>query len=203
MAQRFEDKDFVLKVRTGEDADMSAYLAEAYQGELLFTTDEKQLWIVNEDADSADATATLIFPQPYGNMYMYQGSETGSVASDNTWYELTSGLSGGEEFQCTFQNSHEMVVSRAGHYKVTWSSACSTATANDQIMVAVAVNGTAVEASANHTTVSTANDKVSLSGCTILDLSAGDAVSMAYMNETAARDITFEHITCCLKRIGD
>lgn len=138
---------------------------------------------------------------PYGNMYMYEGSTTITISSANTWYEITTGMTGGEENLMTFQNNHEIYTSKAGRYLANWSLSITNG-ANTEIMGGIFVNGTAVNKSAGHGTVVSANKFINVSGNTILNLSAGDVVSLGVQNEDSATDITVEHATLTLTQIG-
>lgn len=138
----------------------------------------------------------------FGNMYMYQGSTTVTVSVVDTWYELASGLTGGETNGVTFQNTHELLVSKAGKYLVNWSMSLDTPTAADEVMGAVGVNGTVNTSTASHTTVGNNDQGVAVAGTGILDLAADDVVSMFVLNETNTNNITVEHVTLTIMQIG-
>jgi hypothetical protein len=138
---------------------------------------------------------------PYGNLYAYEANVTVTVSSSGSWYEITSGMSGGDENLCTFQNSHEILVIKAGRYLCNWSLGITSGT-NDEIMGTVGVNSSAVTKAANHATVSVSDRYESVAGTTILDLAASDVVSLFVLNETAAADITMEHATLTLVQVG-
>lgn len=138
-----------------------------------------------------------LYNVPYGNMYMFQGAETITVAAADTWYELTGGLSGGEENRCTFQNDHEILIQKAGNYMITWSMSIADGATN-QVMGTIMVNGTEETAAAGHTTITTANKFHQISGNVIIALAEDDVVSMGVLNEDAASDIDIEHVTMSL-----
>lgn len=139
----------------------------------------------------------------YGSMYAYEISETITVSLANTWYEVTAGVtSGGYLKRMTFANAHELVVELAGIYQVNWSMALTTTTANDEVMGTFGINNTATNAGASHGTVKTGGAFVTVAGTGIVSLAANDAISMFVDNESAARNITIEHITCSVTFLG-
>lgn len=136
----------------------------------------------------------------HGGMYAYEVSQDVAVAAANTWYEVTTAVTTGPNlYRVSFANSHELIVELAGRYLVNWSMAITTTQANDEIMGTFGVNNVAVDAGASHGTVKTGAAFVSVAGTGIVDLSAGDAISMFVDNESGIRNITFEHITCTLE----
>jgi len=139
----------------------------------------------------------------FGNMYAYQAAITVTVAAADTWYEVTSGLTdGGQSDGVVFQNSHELKVNYGGKFLAVWSLSFSTASANQELMGGIGVNGTINTASVGESVDSTANDAMTTSGNIILNLSAGDLVSFFVHNETLSTDIVIEHATLTLIRIG-
>lgn len=150
---------------------------------------------------------------PFGAMYSFQSAITVTVSSGNEWEEITSGLSGGPEHNCTFQGAHEILVTYEGFYHITWSMSVQTNAANQEVMGAVTINSadantaigsssTCAQQSANHGTIVAGNKSISLGGSVYCDLAATDVVSLVVLNETTANNITVEHVTCTILQVG-
>ena len=205
--EQADDIDFRWKGNTEENLfRIDAGLDEVRMGDWdtnYFTTDKiGDTWWVG------DGTGV-----PFGHAYMFEGNTTVSVASADTWYELTSGLTAGELNEVTLGGSHNLTVGIAGRYKVSWSASIETTSANQELMVSITVNSadhntalnsesTNAKSAANHATVVAGNKSISLSGNTILDLAASDEVSMIVLNKSLSTDIVIEHITLSATQIG-
>lgn len=149
----------------------------------------------------------------FGHAYMFEGGTTVTIASADTWYELTSGLTAGNLNNVTFGGSHYLTVGKAGKYKVVWTASIETGIANQEVMASVTVNSadhntalssesTNAKSAANHATIVSANKSISLGGSTILDLSVNDQVSVIVLNKSASTNVVVEHITLTLIQIG-
>lgn len=137
-----------------------------------------------------------------GGMFAYQASISVAVAAKLVWYEVTSGLKARYEHETTFQNGHELLIEVAGIYKVDWSMSLSSGAAQDELMGALGVNGTADPSTANHATCPSVTADASVSGTGFLDLSVNDVVSLFVMNESGARDIGVPHATVSIMLVG-
>jgi hypothetical protein len=141
----------------------------------------------------------------YGSMYIYTldtGGTTVTVASADTWYEITSGVTGGTTNQMTFQNNHELKVLVAGTYQITWALGIESATANQELEGTVFINSTANTSFANHTEAMTANTATSMGGSGIITLALNDVISLGVLNHTAGNNITIDHLTLSVLRVG-
>jgi hypothetical protein len=139
---------------------------------------------------------------PYGCMHGYNIAETVAVGVVDTWYELTAGLVSVETNLVTFQNNHELKVTKAGRYAINWSMAVQSTTANDEFEGAIAINNTADTTTACHATLVKANAAVCLSGGSVVDLAANDLISVAVLNHSTNRDIMVEHVTLTVVMVG-
>ena len=139
---------------------------------------------------------------PYGCMHGYNMAEIVGVAATDTWYELTAGLVSVEANLMTFQNNHELKVTKGGRYVVNWSASIQTSAANDEIEGAMAVNNTADTTTAAHVTMVKANAAMCVSGGAVVDLAANDVISVAFLNHSAIRDIDVEHVTVTVVMVG-
>lgn len=139
---------------------------------------------------------------PYGCMHGYNMAEVVAVGVVDTWYELTAGLVSVEANLMTFQNNHELEVTKAGRYVVNWSASIQTTGANDEIEGAIAINNTADTTTAAHVTMVKSNAAMALGGGSVIDLAAGDDISIAVLNHTTNRDIKVEHVTVTVTMVG-
>jgi len=164
-------------------------------------------FVVDESLATISITnATLTFTGTghisYGSMSADNISQVVTVSATDTYYEIGGGLSDGGSAGVTFQNSKELKCLTAGKYLVTYSLACYTASAGQEIESEVMINGTAQSNTSNHTESMTANRPMSLSGTGILTLGVNDLVSLSLSNHTSVTNITVEHVTLTLLHIG-
>jgi hypothetical protein len=142
---------------------------------------------------------------PYGSMSIYNlgaGGQTVTVGSTDTWYEVTSGAVVGSVNLAAFQNNHEIVVTKAGKYKIDWSMTVEAAAANQEIEGTVFIDNTANTTMASHTETQAANKGYVLGGTGIIDLAASGAVSLGVLNHTATNDIIIDHLNLSLVMVG-
>lgn len=66
MYNKLHNKDFVLKVKTGLDANKIKFAKECVQGEMYFATDTKKLYIAETTAGELDATLAEFTPSQTG-----------------------------------------------------------------------------------------------------------------------------------------
>ena len=134
------------------------------------------------------------------------GSMTNGIATTisipiaDEWVESDTNWTVGYTNKVLFKESHHLVVSESGKYEVNLSSSID-GTSGDDVGVAVMVNGTAQTAGHGHATAVGAND-VSVAQNVIIDIAAGDEISVSYINHTAARDITSVHASIVIHRLG-
>lgn len=141
---------------------------------------------------------------PYGGMYIYTlgaGGTTVTVASTDVWYEITTGSTGRTNNLVTFQNSHELKITVAGVYFISWSLAVGTL-ANQEVEGTVFINNTANTSFAGMSESMTANKSFSLSGNGHISLAVNDVVSLGVLNHTGANNITIDHLTLTMVKIG-
>ena len=138
----------------------------------------------------------------YGSMYGDNISQVITVSATNTYYELTAGVSGGSTNGCTFQNSHELLITKAGKYLVNYSMSVKVGATNQTVESEVMINGGGQNNTSNHSHASTANSQMSLAGSGVLTLAVNDVVSLSVSNNTAVNNITVEHVNLTLLMIG-
>jgi hypothetical protein len=138
----------------------------------------------------------------YGSMYGDDINVTVDIAAAETYYEVPSGLSGGECNGMTFQNSKELKVLTAGKYKVDWSMSAECASAGQYIEGGVMVNTTAKENTVGAAELVTASKKVCLGGTGIIDLAINDLVKLCVENESGTADIVIDHANLTIIRVA-
>jgi hypothetical protein len=149
-----------------------------------------------------DGTAALI-PNVYGSMYADEASITVTVSVSNTYYQVASGITGGLQNGCTFQNSKEVKVLYAGNYLVRWSMSVNCGSNSQDIAGCVMHGGVAQTNTTNHQYSNTgASKNVSISGTGIITCAADDLLSLAVANHTAANNLVVEHINFTVNRVG-
>lgn len=92
-------------------------------------------------------------------------------------------------------------VEETGVYHVSWSAALQTTTAGDYVSCFVSRNTTAEIKGVSQGHVITANQPIQLSGEAFFDCIAGDTITLAVLNYTAARDITIVTASAIFRRI--
>jgi hypothetical protein len=139
---------------------------------------------------------------------MYTNSTIAVTLTDaNTWYEIdgATAWTGGEEHNCTFTDP-EIDVTYAGMYDVSWDLSIdfsATPGTKQEVEGGIMVNGSIVLPGRGHRTLANSTDTGSFSGHAILDLSAGDDVSIALNNNTSGGKILHaEHGNLVIKQIG-
>lgn len=141
--------------------------------------------------DSSRVSLQDINYKAYGQMYI-NSNTTITVAATDTWYEVTSNLLAGVISGAKF-NSHFIEIAQTGAYMININVALNTASASQEVAATVMVNGTASETGHAHSTIVAANKSSTTSSVTILNLTAGDEISLAVENHTAATNIVVEH----------
>lgn len=147
------------------------------------------------------------FPRnfPYGSMYIYNlgsGTKTLTVSAADTWYQIDSGVSAGPCDGFTFQNARELACTVAGIYKVSWSLGMSTPANNQTVEGTVMLNGAAQTRFAGHCQNPNTGAPASVAGSGIITLAIGDLISLGALNHTAINNITIDHLTCTITRVG-
>lgn len=198
--------DSYQRLRLRRVATLDPALLDALQGEPIYETSVPLAYIMRTTTGAATPATHMPIGanMPYGSMFLRQADSDINVVigTPSIWYAISSGLIGGEELLTAFQNAREIEVQMAGHYEVNWSMALSTNAANDEVMGAAGVNGAALEEAANRSTVATPSAFVSVAGHAIIDVEADDLISLFVQNESAARDIDIQHVTCTVKYLG-
>lgn len=143
----------------------------------------------------------------YGSMYIYSlggGPVTVVVALVDTFYQIPSGVSQGICHQTTFQNAREIRIQIAGVYHTDWHMSVESASASQEVEGCIMVNGVAQTALASHGETSAAPNKpVALGSTGLIALKVGDLVSLSVLNHTGANNLTVDHLSLALERVGD
>lgn len=170
-------------------------------------TDSTSLDALVIDADKEWATYDLFFSGsgsglPYGSMYNFNVTTSVTIGVIGIYYRIDSGFTTGQTNLTTFQNNRELVVSKAGRYKIDWSISFTTASANQEVEGSVMVNNGVNEQASAHRFIGTATDTGCISGTCILSLSANDVVALGVCNHTGTANISIEHSNLSLVMVG-
>lgn len=143
---------------------------------------------------------------PYGSMFAHDASIAVTIGSIGVAVQVPGTFTVGQTNLATFQNTNEIAVTNAGRYLITWQMSFTAGASNQEIEGSVMVDTGAgdvfnTQASA-HRKISTGTDTGSMSGTCILDLAAGDVVSLGIINETSTNTVTIEHGNLTVAHIG-
>ena len=142
---------------------------------------------------------------PHGSMYATNAGIAVVITVADTFVEIGSGITGGLENLCTFQNAHEIKVTKAGRYFITYSISGQTASvANKEMEGAIMINNAAQSQGSAHAEVSPggSNRPETVSGSGIFTLAVNDVVSLAVSNHTDTTDFVIEHLSLSLIQVG-
>lgn len=157
--------------------------------------------------DGSTAWTSLLYsiiPRAYGYMYAKNATIVVNIGLANTAYEITAGLTaGGSLSGVTFNSNHYLEVAKAGVYKITYSVSADVVAAGDQIEAGVMIDGSELAADGGgHGTIDTGDASDCVAGSTIVALSASAQISLFLRNHSGGNNITVEHLTCSVERIG-
>lgn len=137
----------------------------------------------------------------YGDMYQYNASTTITVSASGTFYDVT-GMSSNNAEGITFQNTHELLILRAGTYKVDWSCTLTDGSGTPILSGAVGINGTAQTNTVGQEKVSS-GDRACASGTGFITCAVNDVVTLMVANETNTNNITVYNCNLTLQRVDD
>lgn len=144
----------------------------------------------------------------YGNMWLNHevgNTITVTISSADIYFQVVGAANtffAGFLNGFIFQNNQELKCIASGKYLVNWSMSVSCAQANQEVMGAVMINTTAQNLTAAHAEVVSANKPQTVSGSGILLLNVNDLVRMAVENQNATNNITVQHVTLTLVKVG-
>jgi hypothetical protein len=156
-----------------------------------------QMYHINSD------TNTRLANNSYGEMYANNAGTTVTISVVDTWYAFNSGFSGGTNKNFTFQNSHELLTSTAGVYRLWYSLSVESASSNQDYEFGVTVNNTIQNNTVSHFHEQNINSEFCVSGGGIITLAANDVIRLAVRNRTATNNIKLEHASFTLLRIDN
>jgi len=138
-----------------------------------------------------------------GELYVNDASLNRTIAVAGTFYEITTGLGSRNLYQATLVTAHALDMTNAGNYFVTWScnfsgptnSTCEGGIIIDSVVGTVYAQG--------ERRLNAAGDTGSMSGCSIMTLTASQELSFAMTNETNTTTIVIEHFHMVAIRIQD
>ena len=140
---------------------------------------------------------------PFGSFYADNISQTVTIGSPNTPYQISSGFTGDGLNNFVFQNARELKCLVAGNYKVDWSLAVMIASGlNIHIEGMVMINGAAQYKTVNTTHLITSNDEQSIGGTGIISLNVNDLVSLGVENDDGTQNVIVTHGNLSLVQVG-
>ena len=142
----------------------------------------------------------------FGSMYCEDAAVATTLTNANTYYNVTSGMTGGLENKCTFQNTKEIKILVAGVYEIQWAMSISV-DASDQtiegLVMAGASGTTALVQMANSTRAKENGVVYSVGGVGLVTCAVNDLIRFGLENETSAgTTITISHANMTIKQIG-
>ena len=176
-----------------------------YLGEWCLETDTEYIKV--GDGSTAWTSLKYNLDRPFGSMYTNTTIAT-VLTLQNTWYEVFDAgqaWTTGEVYLTTF-NDPGITVLTDGKYEVLWTKSIDFSTtpgAKQDIETGIMIDGVIQLAGRAHRTLANSTDTGDASGLAILDLSAGEVVSLAMNNNTSAgKTIHCEHGNLSVKQIG-
>lgn len=175
-----------------------------HDGEFGYETDTEYLKI--GDGSTTWTSLKYVINRPFGSMY--NNSTIAVTLTDaNTWYEVDGATAWivGELYLSTFTDPG-ITVSLAGKYEISWGMSIDFSAspgASQQVEGGIMIDGAIQLPGRAHRTVANSVDTGHMSGFAILDLAAGEVISLALNNNTsAAKTIHCEHGNLTVKQIG-
>lgn len=143
----------------------------------------------------------LVQPAPDFGSMTNDASTVVDILGPNEWAEIESGWVVGLLSEFTFGGSHYLVVPSNGKYLCNLATTMETGN-NLTIGTAVMVNGVAQPAGHGHTTTAGAADAISGVQNVILDLTAGQQISVGVVNHSSSDDITIPHASLTILKLA-
>lgn len=131
----------------------------------------------------------------YGSMYADNIGVTMTISAPDTPVEVQSGMTGGAQLNCTFQNNHEIRADLAGHYLIMYSMSFEAVTAGKEFEGALMIENVHVAQGTAHAEISIggAHRPETVGGNGIFLLAVGDRVSLSVENHTDTVDLVLQH----------
>jgi len=165
--------------------------------------DNGDMWIVTPDLEFQAGDATyLLAPAIYG--HFYTNTQTEVTISNNNPTEVAAGMTTGLVRGVTFGGSHFLGIVTAGEYLVNWgmSAAMAAAGGGIEFEIGIMIDGTNQNECQAHRTLANTTDTGNAASNCILDLAAGEEVSLSVTNETNTTNIDVEHANLSITRLG-
>lgn len=137
-----------------------------------------------------------------GDMYQYDTGTTITVTTSGTFYDVTS-MSSSYTVNVTFANTHELVVQKAGIYKVDWTLSVSDGSGTPNVKAGIGKGGTIQQNTASESTLKGSGSLSVLSGSGFVDCAASDVITLMVSNETNTNNLTVQHCNVTLTRYDD
>jgi hypothetical protein len=136
-----------------------------------------------------------------GSMYADNNSINVTISNSDTPTEITSGLTGGAQVGCVFQNSHEVKITRAGYYVIVYSISTETSSvANKEMETGIMINNTTKTQGTSHSLISPGGSSrpETCSGSSPFLLAVNDVVSLFVSNHIDTTTLIVQHLSMSL-----
>lgn len=161
---------------------------------------QETAWEAVMAVSALSLTPNEVVTPAFGSM-TNDASTVVDILGPNQWAEIESGWVVGLLSEFTFGGSHYLVVPSNGKYLCNLATTMETGN-NLTIGTAVMVNGVAQPAGHGHTTTAGAADAISGVQNVILDLTAGQQISVGVVNHSSSDDITIPHASLTIVKLA-
>ncbi len=154
----------------------------------------------------AKSTFTKFIPRKdYGDCYGEEIAWSQAGAVQNTWYDISdASMISGELQGITHDGNGKLTVLKDGIYAFDWAGAFEADAANVHVQITPSVDGVEVVPGRNHFETNAVNREETCSGCTILDLTAGQTVNVSIRTtDVGTPDLLVDHLLLRLIQIRD
>lgn len=140
--------------------------------------------------------------QSYADMHCFNVSTTIVISAANTWVVVPSGLVSSDHKGFTLSGGNTQTCNDAGTYAFALSVTVQCGSANQNISMTYAVNGTASANVIAQAELVNSGRSYCLSCSDINGLNSGDAVTIVLQNNTAANNLTVIAVTLTMVKVG-
>lgn len=138
----------------------------------------------------------------YGSMYADNVTQLADITVIGTHVELTGGFTAGSLDGVEFGDSHYLKPHYGGKFFICWSLSIDTSAGSDEVEAGLFLNGVEHVMGSAHSTIAANSLATTLGGNIIMPLAANDEISLGVANHTATRDVTMQHGSCSMIRVG-
>lgn len=138
-----------------------------------------------------------------GSMYNDNTNTTVTISTIGTMVRVPSGFTQGHINNCSFANSREITITKAGKYKIDWSLSFEVSSGTNQDAEgAIMINNVRNVQGTAHRKIGAAADLGNMGATCILDLAVNDVVSLGLQNNTSTSNFVVNHGNMALVMVG-